>query len=223
MDAILFDLDNTLYPEIDFVKSGFREVSRYIALRYNLKEEVILNKMINIMKRNGRGRIFDILLKELNIFSPEKVQLFIYIYRSHMPDIKLYEHTLRTLKELKNMSIKIGLVTDGMASVQRNKVITLGLEKYFDVIIYTDQLGKEFWKPSLIPFKIVLELLEVKPCKAGYVGDDISKDFYAPNSMGMLSIQVKRDITFNDKVVYNKLYKPKVSIDNIKEILSIID
>lgn len=223
MKAILFDLDNTLYPEIDFVKSGFREVSQYIASRYNFKAETIFRKMLDIMEQNGRGRIFDILLQELNVFSLEKVQLLIYLYRSHIPNIKLYEYVLVTLEELKNRSIKIGILTDGIASVQRNKVISLGLEKYFDVIIYTDQLGKEFWKPSVIPFKVALELLDIKPQEAGYVGDDISKDFFAPNLIGMLSIQVKKDIPLNSRVIHNEFYKPKVIINQIKEILSIID
>lgn len=223
MKAILFDLDNTLYPEIDFVKSGFRKVAQYIASRYNFIAETIFRKMLDIMEQNGRGRIFDILLQELNVFSLEKVQLLIYLYRSHIPNIKLYEYVLVTLEELKNRSIKIGILTDGIASVQRNKVISLGLEKYFDVIIYTDQLGKEFWKPSVIPFRVALELLDIKPQEAGYVGDDISKDFFAPNLIGMLSIQVKKDIPLNSRVIHNEFYKPKVIINQIKEILSIID
>lgn len=223
MKAILFDLDNTLYQEIDFVKSGFRKVAQYIASRYNFKAETIFRKMLDIMEQNGRGRIFDILLQELNVFSLEKVQLLIYLYRSHIPNIKLYEYVLVTLEELKNRSIKIGILTDGIVSVQRNKVISLGLEKYFDVIIYTDQLGKEFWKPSVIPFKVALELLDIKPQEAGYVGDDISKDFFAPNLIGMLSIQVKKDIPLNSRVIHNEFYKPKVIINQIKEILSIID
>jgi len=223
MKAILFDLDNTLYPEIDFVKSGFKKVAQHISSRYKFEAEKIFYRMLNIMKQYRRGRIFDILLKELNIFSLEKVQLLVYIYRSHKPNIKLYEYVLPTLKKLKNSSIKIGIITNGIASVQKNKVVALGLENYFNVIIYTDQLGKKFWKPSVIPFEIALELLEVEPYEVGYVGDDISKDFFAPNLIGMLSIQVKKDATLDDKIVYKKLYRPKIIINNIKEILSIVD
>jgi putative hydrolase of the HAD superfamily len=79
-----------------------------------------------------------------------------------------------------------------MASVQRNKIAALKLESLFDVIVCTDELGREFWKPSTTPYNIALDFLEVTPLETAYVGNDPSKDFLGANILGMSTIQVGR-------------------------------
>src|SRR2546425_6235542 len=100
MKAILFDLDDTLYPEIEFVRSGFAVVSNYLAKRYELNEHELLEKMFLILEQNGRGKVFDILLTGLDQYSPENVKLLLYLYRSHLPLIHPYPDTVQVLKEL---------------------------------------------------------------------------------------------------------------------------
>jgi len=221
--AVLFDLDDTLYPEIEFVKSGFRAAARYLSLRYHFSEDSLVKQMLDILRRDGRGKIFDTLLRYLGLYTEEKVRLLVYLYRSHRPTIHLYEDVLPTLECLRRYGTRLGIITDGMASVQRNKIAALGLNNLFDVIVCTDELGKECWKPSTIPYKIALELLEAPPSEAVYVGDDPSKDFLAPNSMGMLTIQVNRQTYQNLK----QESIPEVAaagfvIKRLKQILPII-
>jgi putative hydrolase of the HAD superfamily len=60
------------------------------------------------------------------------------------------------------------------------------------MIVCTDELGKEYWKPSVVPFKVALEWLGISPAEAVYIGDDARTDFVGPNSLGMLTIQIKR-------------------------------
>lgn len=193
MKAVLFDLDNTLYPEMEFVKSGFRAVAHYLSARYHLDEESLFAQTIDILQNVGRGKIFDNLLYNLGLYQEERVKVLVYIYRSHKPTINLYEDSLPTFMNLKDCGIRLGILTDGMASMQRNKIAALGLEGVFDAIVCTDELGKEFWKPSIIPYKVALDLLEVSPSEAAYVGNDPAKDFVGANSMKMLTIQVTRD------------------------------
>lgn len=192
MKAVLFDLDNTLYPEIDFVKSGFRTAARYLHSRYEFNEDTLITEMIDIMQRDGRGKIFNRLLQDNGLYTKERVSLLVYLYRTHRPNIRLYPDALQTLKLLKRHKMLLGMVTDGMASIQRKKIAALGLESLFDVIICSDELGRECWKPSPVPYTVALELLGVSPSEASYVGDDPLKDFLAPKSMGMLTIMVKR-------------------------------
>jgi len=193
MKAILFDLDDTLYPEIKFIESGFNSVATYLQSRYHLNKNDIVSQMFEILKKNGRGKIFDTLLKNLGLYTEDKVQLLVYIYRSHVPSIKLYPDVLTVLKYLKNYGACLGIITDGMASVQKNKVSALNAQALFDLILYTDELGKEHWKPSTLPFKLALDLLQVSPDEAVYIGDNINKDFIAPNLLGMLTIRVDRE------------------------------
>ncbi len=222
MKSVLFDLDNTLYPEIDFVRSGFRAVARYLGSRYELNEDSLFSQMLEILQSDGRGRIFDRLLENTRLYREERVKLLVSLYRSHRPDIKLYDDVLPTLEHLRHHSLRLGMVTDWMTSVQRNKIDALGLESLFDVIIYTDELGPDCVKPSDIPFKVALELLQVEASEAVYVGDDPAKDFPAPNSMGMLTIQVKREAPPNTADAIPKPAHARHLVNSLEEILPII-
>lgn len=223
MKAVLFDLDNTLYPEIEFVKSGFRTVARYLSSRYHFDESALFTQMLHILQRDGRGKVFDTLLHKLNLYTEERVKLLVYLYRSHCPTICLYEDTLPTLEYLRRRGMLLGIVTDGMASVQRNKITALGLDKLFDVIICTDEMGKECWKPSVIPYKAALDFLQVRSSEATYVGDDTSKDFLGPNSLGMLTIQVNRSMQKNSIDIISGATKAKFVVKELREILAIVE
>jgi putative hydrolase of the HAD superfamily len=86
-------------------------------------------------------------------------------------------------------SCKLGLLTDGYIDVQRRKVNALGIRHYFDTIIYSDEWGRDAWKPSLRPFRAVLERLSVPPENAVYVADNPLKDFLGANQIGMATIR----------------------------------
>jgi putative hydrolase of the HAD superfamily len=223
MKAILFDLDNTLYPEINFVKSGFKTVADYLGSTYNLDADSLFKQMLDILQRDGRGKVFDSLLYKLGLYVEEKVKLLVYLYRTHRPGIYLYDDVLPTLNHLRGIGMRLGLVTDGMASVQRNKIVALSLESLFDVIICTEELSKECRKPSIEPYKIALDLLQVSPSEAVYVGDDPAKDFLGPNSMGILTIQVDRQTQPSvtpDTIPENA--KARFVVIGLREILPIV-
>lgn len=222
MKAVLFDLDNTLYPEIEFVRSGFRTVARYLSSRYNFNEDFLFTQMLDILQRDGRGKVFDSLLQNLGLYMEEGVKLLVYLYRSHRPVIYLYEDVLPTLEHLRRCDIRLGIVTDWMASVQRNKITALGLESLFHVIVCTDELGQDCGKPSTIPYKVALELLQVSSSEAAYVGDDPSKDFLGPNSIGMLTIHVKRQVPQSMINVIPEPARAKFVVSGLEEILPII-
>jgi putative hydrolase of the HAD superfamily len=222
MKAVLFDLDDTLYPEIEFVKSGFREVARHLASKHNLDEGSLFQQMLEILKRDGRGKIFDTLLENLGLFTPERVRTLVDLYRSHRPSISLYPDTLPTLEKLRRNGIQVGIITDAMASVQKNKVKALGLENLFDIIIYTEELGEGCSKPSPVPFKTALKLLQVPASEAVYVGDDPSKDFLAPNNLGMLTVQVVRQAS-KDLTPVPLPYGAKFVVKDLAVIFSVFD
>ena len=223
MKAVLFDLDNTLYSEIEFVKSGFRAVARYLSSKYNFSADFLSRRMLDILWRNGRGKVFDSLIYDSGLCMEEDVKLLVYLYRSHRPDIYLYDDALPTLEHLRHLGMRLGLVTDGMASVQRNKIAALSLESLFDIIICTDELGRECWKPSTVPYKIALDLLQVSPSEAVYVGDDPAKDFLGPNSIGILTIQVNRQTQPNSMPdTIPETAKARFVVKGLEELLSIV-
>jgi putative hydrolase of the HAD superfamily len=75
---------------------------------------------------------------------------------------------------------------------QSLKVSALGIEPYFKHIVYTEQLGRQFWKPNPKGFEIILEKLSAKAQNTVYIADNAKKDFIGPNGLGMHTIQLKR-------------------------------
>jgi putative hydrolase of the HAD superfamily len=195
MKAVLFDLDDTLYPEMEFVRSGFQAVARYLDERFHLGQDLVMSQMMEVLRREGRGRVFDSVLRYHGLYSEDTTRLLVFLYRSHRPRIQPYVDTLPTLSHLRQLGIRLGLLTDGMASVQRNKIAALRLTDLFDAVLCSDELGPDCWKPSGTPYKVLLELLDASPSESAYVGNDLSKDFIWPNTASMISIQIQRQMS----------------------------
>ncbi len=191
LQAVLLDLDNTLYPEEEYVISGFREVANCLAARGNLDAEALHARMLHILHTQGRGRVFNTLLAELKLDSNIWFRTLLLVYRSHQPAINLFPGVADALGALKTRGVRLGLITDGTASVQRRKIAALDLERHMDVIVCTDELGAGCAKPSTVPFEVALNLLGVAPNEAAYIADDIEKDFAGPNRLRIKSVQVR--------------------------------
>ena len=182
---------------------------------------MVYEQLLNILNEQGRGRIFDRLLSELGIYDEDRVRLLVYIYRSHKPEIKLFPEALPVLRALKQKGLLLGLITDGMASVQRNKIAALHLDE-LDMVVCSDEIGRDCWKPSVVPFKLALEFLQVTPGEAVYVGDNIAKDFQGANAVSMGTIMLRRATTPEVDSV-DQILRPKICIDNLDVLPELID
>ena len=191
--AVLFDLDDTLYEEMTFVESGFHAVSTHISNKFNFNKAEVHSSLMGILSKHGRGRVFNKCLEHYGLYNSDLVKDMVEVYRSHHPDICLDPDAISTLKGLRMRGIKLGVITDGLCSVQKNKVRALGLKELVDIIIYTDEIGKEYWKPHSIAFQLAANSLEIEPHEAIYVGNDPTKDFAGPNSIGMQSVHLCRN------------------------------
>lgn len=169
--VVCFDLDDTLYKEIDFVKSAYEE----IAAKVGHLEAV--PQMMNWY--HERKNVFSELIKAygLDITIDECLQ----IYRHHFPNISLDAGVKEFLDELKENGAILGLITDGRSFSQRNKIKALGLDGLFDVEIISEEFGSE--KPDLRNYQAVMDAFP-KRKRFIYVGDNPSKDFIAPNHLG---------------------------------------
>jgi putative hydrolase of the HAD superfamily len=224
--AILFDLDNTLYPEEQFVLGGYRAAANCLAEHTNLAAETLEKKMLHILHTQGRGRVFNKLLTELNLDSLVWLRTLVLVYRSHGPMISLFPEVEEALTALKDQGFRLGLVTDGPASVQRRKIAALDLERRMDVIVCTDELGAGYAKPSNVPFEVATTLLGVAANETAYLADDISKDFAGPNRLGMKSVQVglsrlvgvKQSQTSDDPV-----FHPQIQSESVTDALKMLN
>jgi len=191
--TVIFDLDDTLYNEIDYCKSGFKATARFLAgLAESPSAEAIFTAFWESFNSGERHTIFNTALERLGInYDDELIKKMVETYRNHLPDITLPGDSEDVLKWL-HSQYSLGLLTDGFLPSQRLKVDALGLEKFFECIIYTEELGREFWKPSPRAFEIILERLAQKPDNSVYIADNEKKDFIAPNKLGFSTVQLIR-------------------------------
>lgn len=182
LKAVIFDLDDTLYSEKEYVRSGYQKIAEVIPEVQDAAEK--LWKLFEAKKP-----AIDELLRQENIQSDEIKQLCLLAYRHQIPDIHLYDGVAEMLAELRKQGVKLGIITDGRPEGQRAKLQVLELENMVDHVIVTDEFGgPEFRKPNPIAFQTMKEKLDVEYKTMCYVGDNIKKDFISPEKLGMKSI-----------------------------------
>lgn len=177
--GVIFDLDDTLYSEKEYVKSGYHAVAEYLG------DGEYAERLWEFFE-DGKPAI-DELLKKIGRASEKERCLS--IYRGHFPLLHLYEGAIEILAALKSKGVKLGMITDGRPEGQRAKIEALRLDKVFDDIVITDELGGvQFRKPCDIAFRILQTRWRLHPGEIVYIGDNYAKDFQAPKGLGMKSI-----------------------------------
>jgi len=191
--TVVFDLDDTLYDEIDYCRSGFTSVAEFLADSLQaVSAKRIFDALWKQFTAGNRTKTFNAALDALALdYDDQVIQESVRVYRNHSPKIALPQDSSDVLSQLKS-KYTLALLTDGFLPAQELKVRALGLEKYFKCILYTEKLGREFWKPSPVGFEKLLQTLNSKPESAAYVADNEVKDFIAPNQLGFATIQIIR-------------------------------
>lgn len=183
----VFDLDDTLYLEREYVRSGFIAVDRWLSRHLGL--DGFFENAWELFETGIRYYIFDLVLKQFNIFSVELVQTLVKVYRCHLPDITLLPDAKHFLE--RQRSDTLAMISDGHSEAQWLKIRALELEKYFGRIIVNDNKGKAFWKPH--PWSYLCVQGDMPPECCTYIGDNPSKDFDVPLKLGWRpSIRIRR-------------------------------
>jgi len=187
--ALVFDLDDTLYVEKDFVKSGYKAVAGHLADTGRCSFEMTFPLMLETLETQGRHMVFQALLER---FPKEAISIpeLIDVYRQHMPTIQLLPGYLDLLRGF-GRKYKLGMITDGLPAVQERKVRALGLSDVMDKIIYTWEYGSGKQKPHPLPFSMMLDYLGVEPGSTLFVGDNPEKDCMGAHGVGMKVAQIQ--------------------------------
>ena len=193
LDTILFDLDDTLYDESTFVAAAFDATAAFVAAHSSVDRAEVRDALERRLQADGRGRIFDLVVDELGL-DRRLAPAMVHTYRTTRPELTLYPDADAVLDQLRSAGARIGLVTDGMAIVQQNKVAGLGLVDRLDAIVYTGALPAGMGKPSTGGFETALAMLRSRPVTSCYVGNDVTKDFIGPRQLGMMSIMLNRRV-----------------------------
>ncbi len=221
--VMVFDLDDTLYAEADFVLSGFRAVS-HMAIQY--RPVTSAETWYQLMKQawlSGRNA-FDALSEEV---APTDTESFIKscvdTYRFHKPSISLSDSAVLLLSTLAANGIRMSVITDGRSRTQRAKIKSLGLERYIGVtdILISEELGAE--KTSINGWRKIVSRYP-NASQFIYIGDNPAKDFYWPRRLGWRTFGL-RD---HGKNIHKQTgdfppgHMPEIWIDDLSEIISLI-
>lgn len=217
--TIILDLDDTLYCEYDYVRSGFYVVAKYLAEQSGVSQKVIYDKLINYWEKYGRGQVFNLTCA---FFHLNKIDIkhLVHIYRQHTPKIELYKDAEDLLTYAGDVNLPLGLITDGATVTQWKKIQALQLEERMNAIVVSDDLGgPNFWKPSEVPYLQAMDRLKKKPEQCMYIGDNPNKDFIAAKALGMETVRVVRQTGDHMKTRLDKVYEADWEISSLTELI----
>ncbi|NNK87216.1 MAG: HAD-IA family hydrolase [Flavobacteriaceae bacterium] len=205
---IAFDLDDTLYNEIDFLRSGFKSIATELQDDW----KPLLAQMFALYRTGDDA--FKFVHQNYDMSIHKQLE----IYRFHIPEIKPFPGVRSLFKDIVSYGGKIAVITDGRSRTQRNKIKALGLNTWIQEIIISEETGHE--KPDPFNFKLIEETF---PGHAYcYVGDNLSKDFLIPNKLGWDTICLMdngRNIHFNTfECIDDPLYCPGAFIEKFNDL-----
>jgi putative hydrolase of the HAD superfamily len=212
-------MDDTLYDEIDYCRSAFTACAKYIVDNLHGPEpmttEAVFMALWTQFNAGNQKKTFNTALEKFEIqYDTETIKALVSAYREHTPAIELPADS-RTVLDTLSPKYRMAMLTDGFLPAQELKVAALGIEKYFEYIVFTEQLGREFWKPSPAGFQKILEKFGEKPENCIYIADNAEKDFIAPNQLGMHTIQLIREKRVHKAQPEGEMAEPKQKIDAI--------
>jgi putative hydrolase of the HAD superfamily len=187
--VVAFDLDDTLYPEETFVRSGFSAVAGFLQERWGVSAAEAFAVMWRSLEQRGRSSQFDDVVRELGLTGSQSVAELIRVYRHHRPSITLPAESRETLDALQPRPLY--LVTDGHKVVQQHKIDALGLRPYFRHAYLTHRYGVHNRKPSTRVFELMMRRERCGADEIVYVGDDPSKDFRGIRPLGIHTLRVR--------------------------------
>lgn len=220
--ALLFDIDDTLYPEVDYVLSGFRAVARWCQDEFGYPVETTYQQLA----RSYAGKIhedpFAHWFEEHEIDPVLYKQRAIDVYRKHVPSIACFPGAPDMLARLRSV-VRLGIVSDGRLDVQQRKVVALGIAGLFDTIVFSDQWGREYWKPHPRAFETALAALNVRGCDAVYVADNPAKDFIGAKTLGLWTVQLSfPNAVYAGTHPPSLRHAPDATIQSILEVESLL-
>ena len=209
--VIVFDLDDTIYNESDYVVSGIRFVCEKVKEIYGVNCYPEIQKAV---KENPNIDWIGLIIDKLNL--PEKTkESLLWIYRLHEPDIHLSEACKSSLDRIQKLSSACVLLTDGRSITQRLKIQALGLSAM--PLFISEEFGSE--KPSPDRFVAIQNIYTAKHYV--YIADNVQKDFKACNQLNWVSICMRgkrKNIHSQSILGLSNIYHPNFWVENWEEL-----
>ena len=206
--VIVFDLDDTLYNEMDYLRSAYKSIAKELDSN---NWQTLFAKMFSLFR--CKEDVFEFVSTK---YHTDKTEL-ITTYRAHRPKLRVFDGAMDMINGVKEKGGKIGIITDGRKSTQRVKLDVLGITPLADKILISEEIGSE--KPDERNYQMIEEAFPDH--KYLYMADNLRKDFIAPNKLGWNSIGLidnGLNMHYDGHLYFNEACKPKNFVTSFKEI-----
>jgi putative hydrolase of the HAD superfamily len=216
--AVIFDMDDTLFLEEDYVLSGFKEVCFFLNYKFGIDANESYNFLKKRFIKHGRNKIFNNLISKYDeelqgIDINNLIEQLVDVYRKHKPDIELNPIVKNVLTNIRQRNIKIVIATDGLSIMQENKYLALVLDKFVDNIVYC--WSHDAAKPSKKCFTIAAKVIGIDLKDCIIVGDHPEHDIVPAKMLGTKTFRIKTGRFSNLKDDHN--YPPDQSFLNLED------
>lgn len=206
--VVVFDLDDTLYNELDYLKSAYQHIARHLEPT-NWKP--LYATMLSLYR--SQENVFKNLAAQYNVAA----SVLIDMYRFHSPKLQLFDGVLAVMNAITSKNGKLAIITDGRTKTQTAKLKALGIYELFDHIVISETLGTE--KPNEANFKAIESAIAGQTY--WYIADNLKKDFIAPNNLGWHSVALidnGKNIHYQASNYMTEIHKPKGFILNYDDL-----
>jgi putative hydrolase of the HAD superfamily len=186
--AVVFDLDDTLYPFRRFLLSGFAAVADELHRSFGCDRRAVFGVLARASRGPARGQEVQVCLAALQLPGQLAPALTTHL-KEHMPSLRLPRESVRAIAALRRDGWRLGIVTNGSPAVQARKVAALGLSARLDAIVYAAEHGSGTGKPEPDAFYEVARRLGVPPSDTVVVGDSEACDVDGALAAGMQAVQ----------------------------------
>ncbi|MFH1447457.1 MAG: TIGR02253 family HAD-type hydrolase [Candidatus Micrarchaeota archaeon] len=193
IEAIFFDLDNTLYPTTEFAERARRNAIN--AMResgLNVSEQKAYNTLLNVIKKHSSNYDyhFDEMLKEIGAdYSPRIIAAGIVAYHNTKASILPFPEAKTTILKLRDIGYRLYIASEGNTLKQWDKVIRLGLHLMFHNMFVTQEFGRNKSKEF---YASILKKLKLRPQQCIMVGDSQGKDIRPAKQAGMHTVIISK-------------------------------
>lgn len=220
--AVLFDLDNTL---IDFMKvkrsSVDAAINAMLAAGVRVKKGKAEKVLYALYQKHGieHQQIFQKFLRAvLGRLDYKILAEGIVAYRKTQAGIlQPYDDVVPTLKALRQMQLKLAIVSDAPRMRAWLRLVEMGIQNYFGIVVCHEDTGH--YKHTGLPFKKALRLLKLKPDECLMVGDWPERDMAGAKKLGIKSVFARYGAA---KKIRNRKSGADFEIDSIKQVVDVV-
>jgi len=204
LDAVLFDLDDTLHDDTLAYQSAAEEVAHEVAGEHGidalalkrayiaqaegfwtrLSAAALTERLENVRATLWRSALVDVGLDDCNL--AERSAASYVRYRTK--HLVLFPGALDLLRRLRDRKIKLGLLTNGFSETHREKIALLQIGDCFDAIFIADEVGMV--KPDPLLFAHACRTLGSSPSVSAMVGDRYERDIRGAIQAGLFTVWI---------------------------------